>query len=219
MSSLAADGASFRDVAESLDLARPRPHVSHVTWARLAAALLGALAALQPVGLGRIAAADAPSPGGLRGTYRLHGTARVAATPLPERDLELHADALLEPGSSPRQVRIRVAAEGYACDLVARLDDAGALAFEPGQRCLVALASPGARGRVEATLRSGRGQLADDHLALELACDLAGSVSLKAGGGRVLGAEVPATWMPPVPVQGEARAAAEGDRDRSRAAP
>ena len=174
--------------------------------------LLGAAAAL----VCSCRAAAAPmSPRDVGGTYRLHGTAHIAASPLPRRTVELHADAVLTPGPAPRRVRAHLAAEGYACDLVASLSDDGALVFEDGQRCAVVIQSPDARGHLEARVRSGRGQLRGDHLELDLSCELTGAVRL---GGTMLGADVPGTWVPEVPVRGNARAAAEGDRDRSRAA-
>ncbi len=149
------------------------------------------------------------------GTYRLHGTAHVAASPLPRRTIELRADAVLTPGPAPRRVQVHLAAEGHACDLVARLGDDGALAFEDGQRCAVVIQSPDARGHFEARVLSGRGQLRGDHLELDLSCELTGAVSL---GGKTLGADVPGILVPEVPVRGDARAGAEGERDRSRAA-
>jgi len=174
--------------------------------------LLGAAAAL--VCSGRAVAAPMLQQD-VGGTYRLHGTAHVAASPLPRRTIELRADAVLTPGPAPRRVRLHLAAGGYACDLVASLDDDGALAFEDGQRCAVVIQSPDARGHLEARVRSGRGQLRGDHLALDLSCELTGAVSL---GGKMLDADVPGIWVPEVPVRGDARAGAEGERDRSRAA-
>ncbi len=163
--------------------------------------------------------AAGPRPADVAGTYRLHGTARVSAPPALDRGVELHADVVLAPGPRAREVRVRLSSGGYACDLVATLGDAGALRFDDGQRCDVAVEDPGARGRLEARVRSGRGQVRDGRLALDLAGELEGVLSLRTAGLRVLGAELPPTWTPELPVRGDARASAEGDLDRSRAAP
>lgn len=165
--------------------------------------------------LGGLAAAPAaPRP---EGTYRLVGTARIVASPILDREVDLHADAIVEPAGGPGAVRVRLAAEGHACALVARIEGDGALVLAPGQRCTVDVRTPELRGRVEARLRSGRGRLRDGRLALELLADLAGGLGVRAGGGQVLGAELPAAWTPEVPIRGEARARAEGRRDASRA--
>lgn len=171
-----------------------------------------ALALLASVALG----ASAPSPASVGGTYRLRGTARIAGTVLLDRDFELHADAVLEPGDAPGEVRVHLASQRYACDLAAALDDGGALAFEPGQRCTVELHGPDLRGHLEARLRAGHGQIRQRQLALELAGDLSGMV-VRAGEIRVFGAEVPERWSPAVPVRGRAEARAEGFLDESKA--
>ena len=156
------------------------------------------------------------------GIYRLQGRARVAAQPLMNRDVDVNADAVLQPGPGPSDVRARLAAEGYACDLLARIDGDGALAFPEGQRCDLEVRSPDARGHLEATLRSGRGQLRNgEELELELAWEVAGRLSVRADRAiEVLGTrvDVPATWMLEAPVRGNARATVSGRRDRSRAA-
>lgn len=181
--------------------------------ARSAAALL-ALAALASRG----AAGDVDRSG----TYRLHGKARVAAKPLLDRDVDANADAVLEPGPAPGDVRARLAAEGYACELTARLDAGGALLFPGGQRCAFDVRQPDAKGHLDATLSSGRGTLRDgEELELDLSWDVEGRLSVRTGSTiEVLGTrvDVPAAWMPEAPVHGNARATVSGHRDRSRAA-
>jgi hypothetical protein len=156
----------------------------------------------------------------VRGTYRLRGTARISAQPMLDGAEEVFADALLEPGGGAGEVRARISAEGQACELLARRESGGALAFAPGQRCDLAVRSEGARGRVEARLRSGKGTLRGGLLALELSFELSGTVSLRTSRPvEILGrtVDVPETWSPELPVRGEARATAEGRRDESRA--
>ncbi len=157
------------------------------------------------------------TPAGPAGTFRLSGTARVSASPVYDRELPIRADAVLAPGPRPSTVTARLASEGYSCDLVATAGAGGSLLFEPGQRCTVGLRSGEARGNLVAVVRSGSGRLEGESLALDLSCDVTGALSLKAGGGTVLGAEVPSTWLPEVPVHGRASASANGRRDRSRA--
>ncbi len=148
----------------------------------------------------------------------MRGTAHVAASPVVDRDVEVHADAVLDAGMGPREVRAHLVAEGRACDLVARLGGGGELSFEPRQTCRIAVDGPGARGYVEARLRSGRGTLADGTLSLELAWDLEGAVAPGLGrAAQVLGIPSAAPGAE-IPVRGEARARAEGWRDNSRAA-
>ncbi len=153
-----------------------------------------------------------------RGTYRMRGTAHVAASPVIDRDVEVHADAVLDAGAGPREVRAHLVAEGRACDLVARLGGGGELSFEPGQSCHVPVDAPAVRGHVEARLRSGRGKLVDETLSLELAWDLEGAVAPPLGrAAQVLG--IPSAGSgAQIPVRGQARATAEGWRDNSRAA-
>lgn len=181
-------------------------------------ALLAALPLLSAVP--GLAAAASSSPEAARGAYRMVGTARVSASPLPTQSHELRADAVLRPGQGPRGIRARLAAQGHACELSGRLEPTGAIAFDPGQRCQVDLDGPEARGRVEARLRAGTGQLTGRALSLDLDWEVSGTLSLSTGGVRVpgLGLEVPATWTPATPVRGEARAVATGTRDDSRAA-
>jgi len=165
--------------------------------------------------------AAVPSADQVRGVYRLHGTARVDAGPVLSREIEVHADATLGRGAAARAVRARLAAEGHACELTAALEDGGALVFEAGQRCAFDLDDPGARGRVEARLRAGRGRLRGDTLSLDLTWDLSGALRLRTSERvQVLGrdVELPSAWTPEIPVRGEARAEAEGHRDASRAA-
>jgi hypothetical protein len=157
----------------------------------------------------------------VRGLYRVHGTMRVAAGQMLDGASEVHADVTLEPGGGPLEVRVRVASQGYACDLVGRLADDGALDLAAGQRCTLDLRPPDARGRVEGTLRPSRGRVREDQLELELAADVSGTLSLRTGGRvEVLGnaVDLPEGWTPMTPVRGEARATVQGTRDRSRAA-
>ncbi len=163
---------------------------------------------------GIVSAADTP-PGDVDGTYRMQGAVRVeAAAPLGRR-IEAHGDAIVRRGAG-REVRFRLAALGHACELIAARADDGALSFGAGQPCVIELADPSARGRIQATLRSGAGRLRDRHLALDLAFQLAGAVALRSESAQLLG--VAGGWMPEIPVDGGAAARAEGDRDESRAA-
>ncbi len=167
-----------------------------------------------------LAGASAP-PAAIRGTYRLHGTARVAAAPALEDDIEVHADAVLRPGKGPRDVRALLVTEGHSCELDAKTGEGGTLSFQRGQRCVLDVRSPTTRGRIEARLRSASGSVREGVLALEMAFDLEGALSMRtASGVEVLGRkmDLPSAWTPEVPVRGSARATAEGRRDRSRAA-
>lgn len=189
----------------------PRPRAARAVW--LVAA--GALA------LSSTAAAEPTPATAIRGTYRLSGTARVDAGPVLSREMEARADAVLSPGRGARAVRARLLAEGHACELSATLGEGGALAFEPGQRCVFEVQDPEARGRVEARLRSGKGRCAGGKLALDLAFELSGTLALRtAQRVEVMGSpvELPAAWTPDLPVRGEARTVAQGKRDDSRAA-
>jgi hypothetical protein len=150
-----------------------------------------------------------------RGTYRLHGKARLHTGSLLDREVAVHADAFLRPGQRPREVVARLAAEGGACDLVGSVDDAGAIAFSPGQRCVVDLASPDVRGRLDVGVRSGRGRLGDERLQVTLSLAVAGTVAVRSVAGTLLGGTE--RWSE-FPVEGDVDAAAEGRRDRSRAA-
>ncbi|HEU4381869.1 MAG TPA: hypothetical protein VFR85_00090 [Anaeromyxobacteraceae bacterium] len=153
-----------------------------------------------------------------RATYRMHGTVQIHGTAL-DRDMELHADAVVEPGPGPDEVVVHLASMGYPCRVVASRDAAGALAFPPGQTCVVHVRSPDAQGRIEIRLASGRGRLREEDLSLSFRSELSGTVTV--GSGRpmaVLGRTVPGTGGSEIPVRGEARATAEGRRDHSRAA-
>ncbi len=179
-----------------------------------------AVAVLASVAVSARGETAAPVPGSdeIRGTYRLHGTARVGLGGVLERDVALHADAVLERGARAGEVLVRVDAEGYGCDLVAQVDAAGALAVPAGQQCAVRISSPDARGRLAARLRSGRGRVGAGRLSLELAGDVEGALQRRTGGVRVLGQEVPRGWTPELPIHGPVAASAEGTVDRSRAA-
>lgn len=164
-----------------------------------------------------LAAAAAPARN-VWGTYRLAGSARVAASPLPEREVDLHADAVLSPGAREGELRVRLAAEGASCALTALLAPGGALAFAPGQTCSVELRSPEAEGRVQARLTAGSGRARDGLLFLDLAFSLSGALRIRAAEdalGALLGA--PGGGEAAVPVRGEARGSAQGHRDESRA--
>ena len=156
------------------------------------------------------------------GTYRLHGTANVAAPPMLDRSLDVHADAFLKPGRGPaRELVVSVAAEGGRCDLIARIDDAGVLAFRPDQPCAVEVRSASARGHLDAVLRSGRGRVQGEQLELSLSFGVQGVMSVRtADRVEVLGrgVDIPATWTPATPLSGRAEASLAGARDRSRAA-
>jgi hypothetical protein len=192
------------------------PGAALAGWSRaLAAAALVAVAALAG------ASAAAAAADGIRGTYRVRGTARVDAGPVLSREVEVRADAVLRRGDRPRKLRVRLAAEGHACELDATLEERGTLAFAAGQRCTFDVRDPTARGRVDATLREGRGHVRERALALDLVWELSGGLSLRTRERlEVLGREVelPAAWTPELPVRGEARARAEGERDDSRSA-
>ncbi len=169
---------------------------------------LAAIAALALVGA-------APSR---REIYRLHGTVHIASTPF-DRDMELHADAVVEPGPGQRDVVLHLASMGYRCRFVATRDAAGTLAFPPGQACVLEIRSPEARGRVQVRLTSGRGRLREEDLSVAFTSELSGAVTVSAGSPLIVfGRTVPGTRGAEIPVRGEARAIAEGRRDHSRAA-
>ncbi len=166
--------------------------------------------------LALLAALAAVTPSGVGGTYRMQGKAHVSASGLIDEDAELRADALLAPGAGPRDVRVRVAAQGHTCDLLARMDGEGALVLNPGQRCPVALDTEKARGKIDLVVKTGKGQVRGDHLSLALTCDVTGSLQFRTGGMSVFGMDVPETWLPAVPVSGDVTASAEGDRGRAK---
>jgi hypothetical protein len=183
-------------------------------------ARIGATAALAlGLALAGAAAAAPVAPAGedVAGTYRMKGTARVDAAAPFGRAIESRGDAVVR--TAGRTVRLRLASLGQACELAASRSGDGALAFEPGQRCAFDLREPdGARGHVDARLRSGSGRLRDRHLSIDLAFELAGKVALQTSQGtRMLGVELPSSWTPDLPVEGAAGVRAEGDRDESRA--
>jgi hypothetical protein len=178
-----------------------------------AAALASALASAQAH-----AAPPAPARDDLGGTYRMEGTSRVDAVAPLGGDLEARGDAIVRTGPAGA-VRLRLAAEGQACELSAKRAEDGALSFDAGQRCAFDLREEDARGHVEARLRSGRGRLRDRRLTLDLAFDLSGAVAVKtAAKVQVFGMEIPSAWTPEIPLDGAATVQVEGDRDESRAA-
>ena len=145
-------------------------------------------------------------------SYPLRAQVRVRASPVLDRDVDGEAVATISPAAAG-MLRVRLESSGYACELEARRSGEGDLAFAPGQRCASDVSEPTARGRAEATLRSGSGRLSGDRLALELAFDLAGTMSLQLEGRtmEVLGqtVELPAGWTPALPLRGTATASAE----------
>ena len=148
----------------------------------------------------------------------MQGTVHVTGSGL-DRDIDLHADAVVEPGPGPAEVILKIAAQDHDCRLVARRDAGGALAFAPGQSCAIDVRSPDTTGHVEATLTSGSGRIREEGLSLALAARISGALTVGAGPPLVvLGQTVPGTGGTQIPVKGEARATAEGRRDRSRAA-
>ena len=172
---------------------------------------LRTLLALSSLAAPAVAAAQpAQSPPAVRGTYRVRAVARVAGVPLL-RDLELRADVVLEPASREGEVRARVASSGHTCQLTAKVAADGALRFPPGQRCTILLDEPETKGTVEATLRSGRGRVADRRIELQLRLGLEGQVRVATGPIPGLAAETE------LPVSGEAAVEADGTRDDSRA--
>jgi hypothetical protein len=176
-------------------------------------------AALAPLLL--VAGPAAARPDDVHGTYRLQGRARVDARPFPASEEEVHADAVVSPGPRAGEVRIRLAGEGFTCDLSASRDATGTLALAQGQRCTADLHSDETEGSVEARLVSGTGRLRPDVLELELAFALSGSVRFRDGGSlEVLGKafSLPGSVRDPAPVRGEASGRAQGRRDRSQAA-
>ncbi|MBK9516885.1 MAG: hypothetical protein IPO09_05905 [Anaeromyxobacter sp.] len=172
----------------------------HAAWGFAVLAAPATAAALPP-----------QSPATVQGTYRVRAVATLAGVPLV-RELELRADVLLAPGSGGREVRARLASRGQACALTALVAADGTLGFTAGERCTIALDEPGTRGAVVATVRTGRGRVADRRLVLELRLGLEGAVHLATGQIPGLGGETD------LPVSGEAVVRAEGRRDDSRAA-
>jgi hypothetical protein len=153
---------------------------------------------------------------GIRGRYVLHGPAHVETTTFGTHDATADLDVVVSAGRGPSALRLELTSGAYACTLAARATPAGDLTLEPGQACPVDVAEEGARGRVEAKLSSGRGRVAGGTLALDLAFDLTGTLSVGARGGKVtvLGAdlEVPGAWTAPAPLRGTASAKARGTR-------
>lgn len=180
-------------------------------------ALRGCLAAAALASLG--AAAGATGSGATAeqiGRYVLHGSAHVETTTLGTHDADADLDVVVAPGAAPGGLRLELTSGAYACGLAARVSAAGDLAFDAGQRCPVEVAEKGARGKVDARLRSGRGRILGGALSLELAFDVSGTLSMGAQGGSVtvLGAEVnvPGAWTAPAPVRGTVEAKARGAR-------
>lgn len=185
--------------------------------ARAAAGVLAlALSAAAPARPAQGAASSAP------GTWLLHVTANVRASPVVDERFERDVEVTLSPYAGSGTVRVRLESERYACDLAARLSAGGQIALDPGQRCTLDVREPTARGRVEARLESGSGRLRGDRMEIDVSWALSGSMSLLVGGQtmEVLGreVEVPATWMPEVPLKGTVRATGSGTRTGTAAA-
>lgn len=176
---------------------------------RLPAACALALALSAP-------AAARPPASARSGTYRLHTVANVRAAPVVEERFERDVEVTLSPEARGGSLRVRLESERYACEVKARLSADGQIVFDPQQRCALTVAEPTARGRVEARLESGRGRLQGDRLEIDVSWALSGSMSLLVGGQTmdVLGreVEVPAAWMPEVPLRGTVRASGSGTR-------
>jgi hypothetical protein len=177
--------------------------------------LAAALLALALPASARDAARKATPARPAADSYPLRAQVRVRASPVLDRDMDGEAVATIS-AARAGMLRVRLESGGYACELEARRSGEGDLAFAPGQRCASDVSEPTARGRAEATLRSGSGRLSGDRLALELAFDLEGTMSLHVAGRtmEVLGqtVELPAGWTPAVPLRGTATASAEGRR-------
>jgi hypothetical protein len=180
------------------------------------AILAGFAAAAALASMGAAPVQGRGSAGDGAGRYVLHGAAHVETTTFGTHDASADLDVVVSPGAAPGALRLELTSGAYACTLAARASPAGELALDRGQACPVDVAEEGARGRVEARLRSGRGRLEGGTLALELAFDLAGTLSVGTRGGRVtvLGAalDVPGAWTAPAPVRGTVEAKARGAR-------
>jgi hypothetical protein len=149
---------------------------------------------------------------GVEGTYRMEAGVHLQAEPLPD-DVELKADAVVTSGANPGEIQLRLAAQGEACELTARLDEQGGLVLAPGQKCPVELGDGMIQGKLVAKLRRGRGRIGDGRLSLDLAFDLRGAVRLGPGQTRI-----ERHLTPKVSVEGEGTATASGARDESRGA-
>jgi hypothetical protein len=165
--------------------------------------------------------AAAPGAGGdkLHGAYRVKGTALVRASTGVDERVDVELAVLVAAGARKGQLALHLSTQGYACDLLATLQGADVLAFAAGQTCAVEVDEANARGPVEARLRTGRGRLRDGTLALELAWDVTGDMTVKVGGQRVevLGrvVDVPDAWAPRMPLSGTVDARGEGPREAS----
>jgi hypothetical protein len=161
----------------------------------------------------------APGAGGdtLQGAYRVKGTALVRASPVVDERVDVELAVLVARGARKGQLALHLSTEGYACDLVATLQGADVLAFAPGQTCAVDVDEANARGPVEARLRTGHGRLRGGTLALDLAWDVTGEMTVQMGGQRVevLGrvVDVPDAWAPRMPLRGTVDARGEGPRE------
>jgi hypothetical protein len=152
----------------------------------------------------------------LHGAYRVTGTALVRASPALDERIDVDVAVLVAAGARKGQLTLYLSSEGYACDLKATLNG-DVLAFAAGQTCAIEVNEDQARGPVEARLRRGNGRLRNGTLALELAWDVTGELTMQVGGQRVevLGrvVEVPAAWAPRMPFRGTVDARGEGPRE------
>jgi hypothetical protein len=188
--------------------------VSSLVLARVAAACAALIAAPDRPGA---RGGDAASPTSVAsGRYVLRGTVRANTSLLPTREEAVEVLALVAAGDTQHDVRLHLRARGHACELRARVSRGGALALEPGQTCRIELDEPDARGHVDARLRSGSGRLDARSLSLDVAWDLAGSVSTQPGARVAVpgtSIEVPLPATPAVPVRGTVEAEATGTRE------
>jgi len=147
----------------------------------------------------------------------LHGTSHVKGTGLPEKDVTADLVAEVRTGRAASEVELALGWHEYRCDVAARLGESGDLVFAPGQHCALEVAEPEVRGRVEASLQSGRGRLMGGWLELELTFEVSGALRTHVAGRRVvvLGTEIelPDTWMPELPVSGTVSSSARGPRE------
>ncbi len=159
------------------------------------------------------ASVAAAAPADVAGRYALRGTATVHSPPLLDGPVAASADATV--AADGRDVRIRLTWGRAACEVRARLDADGALAFPAGQACDIALDEPEVRGRVLARVRDARGTLRGGAMSLEATCELSGAASVRlAPGVAVPGTDVrlPGAWSPRSAVRGAADVTLSGER-------
>jgi len=152
------------------------------------------------------------------GAYLLRGSAHVQVTPFPARDYPGTMEATLVQAGAPGRLSVRLESHGLACVLAVSRSERGVLTFPMPSRCVVEVEQPNARGRVDASLRSGHGTVEDGHLTLDLAFDVTGSISTRIPKSRfkLLDVEVtvPEGWTPAVPINGLVASSGSGGRRR-----